>query len=79
MKLLGINTLHKRDKVQWRYQSKRPEDKNGSNEVKMALRLFTNDTPSFDNSGYHVYVYNTHMVIMHAYEVQMHYVVCKVL
>jgi len=37
---------------------KQPQDKNGPGEVKMAPRLFSNDTSSFNNSVYHVYACN---------------------
>jgi len=43
--------------------------------VKTASSLFTNDASSFDNST----SYNTHTVIMHAYEVQICCAVCVVL
>jgi len=51
----------------------------GPRKVKMYHSVFTNDNSSFNNSMYYAYACTTHMVIMHASEVQIYYAVCEVL
>jgi len=49
----------------------------GPRKVKMAYSPFTNDTSCINNSVYYMYAYHTHMVIMHAYKVQICHVSCS--